>query len=73
MVEILVDRGAKQCKNNDQNTPADICCDTEGPPDRQLRDRILQILTDARDRPTERHTAARDDGVKMTTLAMCII
>ena len=64
MVEILVDRGAKQRKNNDKNTPADICCyDTGGAPDRELRNRILQILQDARDGPAARHTAADDDGL----------
>ena len=45
MCEILVDRGAKQVKNNDKNTPKDICCWDAGPsPDPELRSRILQVL-----------------------------
>ena len=48
MVEILIDRGAKQVKNNDKNYPKDICCWDAGPtPDPELRARILRILEDA--------------------------
>ena len=48
MVEILLDRGARNRKNNDGNFPADIACWDAGPtPDPQLRARILRILQDA--------------------------
>ena len=48
MVEILVDRGAKQKKNNDKNYPIDIACfDAPDSADKQLRDRIVKILKDA--------------------------
>ena len=50
MVEILLDRGARQIKNNDKNLPKDICCWDAGPaPDQELRARILRILQDASD------------------------
>jgi ankyrin repeat protein len=43
MVEILRDRGAKtKQKNNDKNTPADICCWDGGDP--TIRKKIMIVL-----------------------------